>query len=252
MKFVLFLLLAVVTLSPKAQCAPWKQVWETKVPGKPVAAFFHAADGKIYVAAQRSEAKSAVWALSDLGALSTKALLEESGVAGPLRAGGGRLYWAVGEKVISFTPGGERKKEEARVSGEIFDIAVDPKGEVYVAGLRGFFRGEILVDPASSHGLFFLGTDLNWLKDGRAVVSLSSPSPVKICPTSCKWLERAPDGSWITVRGNQVVTVGKKERVLAEGKGIGKPAYVYRRESKDDLLVIPFPDEGMVRAYRSP
>jgi hypothetical protein len=121
-----------------------------------------------------------------------------------------------------------------------------------VAGLRGFFRGGKLVDSASSRGLFFLGTDLHWLKNGGAVVSLTFPSPAKICASNCKWLERAPDGSWITVRGNQVVAVGKKERVLAEGQGIGKPAYVYRRESKDDLLVIPFPDEGMVRAYRGP
>jgi len=250
MKLTFTLLMAVILPSGSAFAA-WKQVWETKVPGRPLAAFFHAADGKIFVATQ-TEKKSAVWAVSDAGTLSEDAIIEEKGNAGPLRAGGGRLYWAVGGKVISFTPEGGKKKEEGKFTDEILDLTVDPKGQVYLAGAKGLLLGEKVIQPKAVHGLLFLAMDLYTLNEGKVVATRNSSSPLTVCAAGCKWLERSPDGSWITVRGNQVVAVGKKETVLAEGKGLGKPAYVYRRESKDDLLIVPYPEEGMVRAFRAP
>lgn len=238
-----------------ALSADWAQQWEAKVPGKPAAAFFSAGNGKIYVSTNLNSGRAAVYALTDTGQLEAKAIIEADGTAGPLRGNGDRILWAAGNQILSFTAEGEKRKVEATAESAPIDLAVDGKGKIFWGLKSGLFTEGKRILGVPVQGLFFWGSDLFLLNDGKALQSAFDPKVKSevICSGQCSGLERIPDGSWLTVKGKNAISAGKGNRILVSGKTVpGKPAYLYRRETKEDLLILPVPGEGVVRAFRAP
>lgn len=229
----------------------WSLAWEVPLDGRPQAAFFSGATGEVIVSVQGTDGRASLQSLSDTGKVVEKRLAVEAGQAGPLRAYGERIYWNVGKKVFSLPLKGGRTKVEAEVGGPLHDIALSRKGELYLAGPSGLMFGDRQLLTLEVNGLFFLGTDLHALQAGKSVVEvMKSESKVKnLCDGSCVGLERASDGTWLTVKGKTVLG-GSNNVLLTLPSAPGRLAYIYRRETRDDLIVLPFPDEGKVRAYK--
>jgi hypothetical protein len=257
---MIFLLMS-LGLSSMAVAASWIETWATEMPGKPVAAFFSASAGKVFVAVDKENAKSALYRLTTSGRLETDAFAEEKGPAGPVRAYGSRVYWVVGDKVFSYLESGKGRRLEAKTGEGIVDLALDAQGRLFLAGVAGVRVHEgaglqagpqpspqgstpPITDPST--GLFFAG-ELFALVDGR--IHSSAGKGEKICSRECRGLERAPDGAWMTTEG---AAVKKGREVLLQSTSVpGRFAYVYQRETRNDLIVLPLPEESRLRAYRA-
>lgn len=232
--------------------AEWKKSWELALDAKPRAAFFSVAEDAVLLSVEKKEAE--MLKISSDGKKREEFLIRKKGAAGPIRAYGDRLYWAVGDKVSSFTLSGAGVKEEGRAHFVIEDLALNRKGEIEVAGAGGVARlGEKKAIPSPAVTGLFQGQDtLYVLQEGKTLLAIPGSSR-PLCSGGCRGLERASDGSWVTVQGNDVIRVGKGREVLVAGKSPpGRIAYVYRRETKDDLIIVPYPDERVVRAFRAP
>jgi hypothetical protein len=240
----------ILLLLPLLAQAAWKEVWQVKLPGTPRAAFYEISSGKILVSAQlsQSQGKEAFVERIDLqGKLEEEPIAKEEGEAGPLRAFGGHVYWALGKKVVSFPAEGGRMKAEGEASFPVLDLALNGKGEVFVAGDGGVGKLGKAYDKPAATGLFFWVTDLFSLREGKSVKGAGKTK--KLCSGDCHGLERAPDGAWITAKGNEVL---KNSKVLVKGASpAGRIAYAYQRDSKYDLLIVPYPEEKTVKAYQA-
>jgi hypothetical protein len=224
-----------------AHAKPWKQVWEVRFDTAPRFAFYDATSSNVLVALDGA----AVRRISLQGEAEKENFAEAEGTPGPMRAYGGRIYWAIGKTIYSFPADGGRLRKEAEASAPVLDLSLDAKGKLFVAGAKGV--GEPKKEyGAAATSLFALSADLFTLRGGN----VSGPAKErKICDQAAFGLERSPDGKWVTVCGKRVSREGE---TLVEGKTKpGRIAYVYRKESQYDLLVVPFPEEKVVRAYQS-
>ncbi len=236
---MLFLFLASVAL------ADWKPVWKLETQGAPKTVFFDASSGKIFLSVESGK-KAWVERISYEGK-SEETIAKGDAPAGPLRAYGGRIYWGAGGKVFSFGPEGEKKKVEAEIPS-ITDIALDAKGILYVASEAGVYsQGKVIFSkPVTS--LLYLQS-LHIFSQGKIIVDSKESL---FC--DCLGLERAPLGGWFTAEGKKIVRRnGKtKEVLLVASSPPGRLGYLYRRETKEDLLLVPRPDGKVLEAYRAP
>ncbi len=190
-----------------------------------------------------------------------KEVAKAPGAPGPLRAFDGNLYWIAGEQVKSFSPEG-KQVNELTISGgqgDPVDIAVG-SGLIYLGMPNGSLlqiigkKTTVAAQGAPISGLFLLADTLFVLRGTRfESLGLSGAKSTKLfCELNCHGLERTSAGQWLTVQAGRVLELegGRAEPLLSTGKEIGRLAYVYRKEAKDDFFVLPFPQDGMIRAYR--
>lgn len=224
-----------------AHAKPWKQVWEVRFEAAPRFAFYDATSSNVLVALDGA----AVRRISLQGEVEKEDFVSTEGAPGPMRAYGGRIYWAIGKQVYSFPADGGRLRKEAEALAEVADISLDAKGKLFVASAKGV--GEPGKEAgAAANALFALSSDLYSLSEG----TVHGPEgKKKICPKPASGLERSSNGKWITICDGQVSREGE---ILAPAAGApGRIAYVYRKESKYDLLIVPYPEEKAVRAFQS-
>jgi hypothetical protein len=244
MHFLLALLFSCAALA-----APWKPAWTLSLPGQPRAAYFFSGDNKILVSLETDDGKAEVLQVSPAGRL-LGTLEETKGEAGPMRSYGDKVYWAVGKEVYSFfgKEGGSFRLEAKRQE-PVTDLALDSKGRLTTGSARG-------LEPAAGRvrgpiaGLFMLGEKLYYLSRGR--VGEVGGKSEKVC-ASCRGLETAQEGGWITVEGDTVIRTGKKKALLAKlPSAPGRIGYLYRLDSSEDLLLVPLPQERQLSAFHHP
>lgn len=229
-----------------ALAAPWKEQWQAAVPGQPRAAYFLVASGEILVASEHEGVSSLLRYATDGQLLGV--FVREEGKAGPIRSYGDRIYWAVAGRIYSYAADGSGRREES-VPGEVNDIAFDSKGKMFVAGPKGVTHDGKSIATGATEGLFNLAGEL-FLLSGGLVRSLSGAGKPEKC-ADCRGLERGSDGRWISAQGRRVLRIGRNSDEMAkENSSLGRFAYVYRKDTKEDLLVIPLPDEKKLKAYR--
>jgi len=241
------------------------ELWSLAFPGAhPQAAFFDAASSALFVSVGDAEG-ARVDRVSLEGKLLKKGVTRAKGAPGSLRAYDGRIYWIAGDQVMSFTDEGTLSLGRLlKENGDPVDLALGRSGAVFVgmsdgsllrleAGLSSVeFRGQPIT------GLFLLEDTLFILRGTRlqsvTLANFSDPesNAASFCSVNCYGLERTSSGYWLTTQKGKVLEVdGTRTKVLlTTGKSLGRPAYVYRKDPKDDFFVIPFPEEGMVRAFR--
>lgn len=239
-----------------------QEIWRLPFPAgdKPVAAFFDAASGAIYVSVQEG-GRARLDRVSLQGKLEKKAVATAKGEPGPLRAFDGKLYWVAGGGVQIVDPKGARSSVPGVPdSAKASDIAVGRDGEVYlVLGQTDLYRisggqAQALRKGKKITGIFLLLDRLYLLSEGKIVSFPAGKEPAlertesKLC--DCAGLERTSAGAWLTVKGGEV-RAGEKA-ILTLKAEIGRPAYVYRMDAAEDFFVLPLPGEGMLRAYRMP
>ena len=217
------------------------------MPKPPKAAFFYVHTGEILVAAGDTEAE--LFRLSHEGKL-LGSFASEKGPPGPIRAFGERVYWIVGGKIVSYSADGKGRKVEGDFPGST-DLAFDSKGRLHVASEAGVEAGGAKVHAEPSSGLFSLGGGLHSLTGKGWIAPLSGGAAVKGC--ACVGLERASNGQWLTADNKGVHSVGKgKETIVKSAYPPGRIGYLYRKDPKEDLLLVPVPEEKRVRAYKAP
>jgi hypothetical protein len=152
--------------------------------------------------------------------------------------------------------------------GQPNDIAV-AKGPVVYVGTSGGYLAHLVRDGIPSQdlkgapitGLFLLSDTLHVLRGKRleefGLSASESPeeSGFSIHNGYCSGLERTSAGDWLTVSGSKVIAVNGKgdAKTLYNGppkSELGRPAYVYRMNTKEDFFVVPFPSLGEIRAYK--
>ncbi len=268
MKIFPWLLASLAFAAPKKPEPPASQeLWSLAFPAaEPVAVFFDAASSSLLVSLAEKGGGGRVDRVTLEGKLDQARVARGEGRPGPLRAFGPQIYWISGPEVRSFGPNGN--VSEGSVPPELgapVDIAVGRGNNIYVGTASGaLYRPvagavrapELRGDPVT--GIFLLddtlyllrGTRLQALRAGAGANPQSSTTP--LCKSQCYGLERTSDGTWLTTRkGGVLEASAKSTRVwLATDARLGRPAYVYRKDSKEDFYVIPFPAEGVVRAYR--
>jgi hypothetical protein len=224
-----------------AHSKPWKQVWEVRFDSAPRFAFYDASSSNVLVALDGASVRR----ISLQGEAEKENIVEREGKPGPLRAYGGRIFWAVDKEIYSFPNDGGRLRKEGESAAVVNDISLNAKGQLFVASEKGVGEPGKEAGAATS-ALFALSSELYSLNGGE----VSGPGrKKKVCDGSALGLERSPDGKWITACGKRVSREGE---VLAEGNTVpGRIAYVYRKESQYDLLIVPFPEEKAVRAYQA-
>jgi hypothetical protein len=192
------------------------------------------------------------WSLE--GKLTQASVASAKGTAGPLRAYDGKVYWAVGNSLWRFVLAEARLELVTEAPGTIADIAIGAGGKVYLGTKEGGLyeksgkRLTLKNQGAEVTGLFFLESSLFVLRE--KTLENAGHSSI-ICSSLCRGLERSSSGAWITASGAKILEVnGKKNRVLANlPEAPGRISYVYRRDPKDDFLVIPLPDSHVLRAF---
>lgn len=248
------LLLSALSFGADAQ-----EIWNLPYPGeKPVAAFFDAASGAIFVSVKEGE-RPRLDRVSLDGKLDRKAVATAKGEPGNLRAFDGKIYWIAGDGVQIVDPKGSRgslahvPQSKARPS----EIAIARDGAVYLAFDNGALyritekKAELAKELKAIRGMVLLENQLHILVEKELVtLSLEKNLAKKESFCDCTGLERSSRGTWLTAQGGRVLE-GKKA-LLTLKKELGRPAYVYRMDPSQDFFVLPFPSEGMLRAYRMP
>ena len=251
------MILLTLIFSLVAQAAPWVQRWEASLDGKPRAAFFDAGKASLLVAVEKKNGNAELLRFSLSGKPEEDAVAEAKGVPGPLRAYGDQLFWLVGGRLLSFSEKG-RSLSVPKIFDEnapYTDVTVVRGGKAVVVGEKGLVR-EDRVEPAHAGGMGVYQhlDDLYVLAEGRRLQKVGSKGGENLCEKACRWLELGSDGAWFTVEGKRLLRQppGKKRETFLEfSSEPGRPAYVFQKDSKDDLILVPFPDEGKVRAYRA-
>ncbi len=254
---ILFGLIVSLVASLTAQAAPWVQRWDTSVDGKPRAAFFDAGKASLLIAVEKTDGKAELLRFSLSGKPGEDAVAKAKGVPGPLRAYGDQLFWLVGGRLLSFSEKG-RSLSVAKIFDEnapFTDVTVVRGGKPVAVGEKGLVsEGKVEPAHAGATGVYQHLDDLHVLAGGRRLQMVGAKGGETLCETTCRWLERGSDGAWFTVDGKRLLRhpAGKKsETFLDFSSEPGRPAYVFQKDPKDDLILVPFPDEGKVRAYRA-
>jgi hypothetical protein len=260
MRLMAALFLALTAFSAEKPGVNPTELWALEFPGaSPEAVFFDAASGALFVSL-RAGASARVDRVSLGGRREKEAVARAEGAPGPLRAFDGALYWIAGDQVRSFGPSGNRiaTKSVPEGHGGAVDIALGPSGQIYLGMGDGpvlrLEDGKTTVESKGGavSGLFLLESTLYVLRGARLQLLKEGKRRMEDFCQDCRWLERTSAGRWLTVRGKEILEIaGTRHRVLlAPGKGIGRPAFVFRKDPKEDFFVLPFPGEGAVRAYR--
>lgn len=264
----MFLSLCFSIFAIAAAPGPMKEKWTVDFPkADPAAAFFDVASSQIFVSLS-TEGGARLDAITLDGKVAKKRVHRGSGAAGPLRAHGGKIYWVTGNTLRRLNPDGSKAEVVGSVPsslGRVTDLAIARDGTVFAAtGSGAIYRltpreGTVLHRGASIGGLFLLNSTLHVLRGGELqmieVGGIDTASTSRmLCTGICHGLERTSGGDWVTAEGKVIREVGPHTaRVLLEASVVpGRFAYVYQRDPKDDLLVVPFPAMNQVRAYRLP
>jgi hypothetical protein len=265
---LLFAALALAATPAKDTVPLWSLAFKGE---SPMAAFFDAASGSLFVSVRSGNGESGhIAKVSQAGKLEKLAFAVAEGAPGALRAFDGKIYWILGNQVQSS--GGAGVLSEGSVAQELgilSDIAVDRRGVIYVgtsAGnlvriSAGAVRAEQKGLPIT--GLFLYQDTLEILRGARLQsVTLSAAGAnvdvgsVPFCEKKCRGIERTSTGKWLTVSGPQVIEVNGQGssrtlyRASSVRSSLGRPAYVYQMNPEDDFFVVPFPAEGVIRAFR--
>jgi hypothetical protein len=237
-----------------------QEKWTFKVDGVPRAVFFEAENGRVLVSVEDG-ASARLDQLDLQGQLKKKGIAQAEGMAGPLRAHFGEIYWVAGRKILKITGGKQQPVAEVPATCRaVSDLTVTRQGKILL-GCRG---GQVLAFepgvklPAAGKpvtGLFLLDSVLYVLRgeklgpfdlEGKALAGR------KLGGNPCYGLERSSAGNWISVCRNTVMEFGpKKARVLLPAEGeLGRIGYIYDREPKNDLLLVPFTSAREIRAYK--
>jgi|GEM_PF-5005428 len=243
-----------------------QQIWELDYAGEhPVAAFFDAASGAMYVSVKDSNGRGRLDRVSLEGKLEKRGMATAPGVPGPMRAHDGKIYWAAGSSVQIVDPKGARSSLPGMqpMLDAVRAIAVDGKGMVYVLQSDKMIFAISNLDPKLFlHGEgffgFFLLLDRLYIAKKKEIISLTlddiakSRSPRVEGPfCDCRYLERTSAGTWLTTRKNEVL-VDRQPILTLKTESIGHPAYVFRMDPSQDFFVLPLSDQGKLRAYRMP
>ncbi|MGZ3652235.1 MAG: hypothetical protein ACXVB9_22035 [Bdellovibrionota bacterium] len=251
--------------------APSKPLWTVQFAGKrPRAAFFDATSSSLIVSLGDKNGEGGSLARVALtGKVENEKLARSKGTPGAIRGFGGKLYWISGNLVESKSDEGILTEGTIpKELGDATDVAVGRKGEIYVGTSSGnlvrISNGAVtsILKGLPISGLFILPDTLHILRRRRLQsISLSAAEPepqaaqIAFCAKDCHGLERTSSGNWLTVSGARVLEVNGKgnARVLYSGEPkteLGRPAYVYHMETSEDFYVVPFPAEGVIRAFR--
>ena len=232
-----------------------KEKWSAKVEGgEPVAVFFDAATASVFASVKTSSG-ARVDQFSAEGQLLRKNVVRASGSAGALRAYDGKIYWVAGDSLWRFAPGARRAEKVAKLpAAGVRDLAVDKDGKVYYATHAS---GTTVGKGADATAVLLLEKDLFILRGGELFVaeqgSQAERTHLLLCKSTapCQGLERSSGGAWIVAEGSELKSVSAKEnRVVATLPSVpGRLGYIYRKDAKEDLVVIPFPDAHTIRAY---
>jgi hypothetical protein len=252
-------------LALQVQAAVLVEKWSVTIKdGSPVAAFFDAGSGSVFVSV--SEGKQARLDRFDLtGKLLKQGIAEAEGRAGPMRAHFGKIYWTAGFTIWSLDPITEKKgkvKNIAEGTGDITDFTVARDGTIYVSLSKGMLletnkeSSQVRAEGEPITGLFLLDTELYMVKTHQlqaySLTTQKLGAKKNFCHSDCLGLEKASSGSWITAEGNKLREIKEKaNRVLLDAKEpLGRLGYIYDREPKEDMVIIPFPASKTLRAYR--
>ncbi len=152
--------------------------------------------------------------------------------------------------------------------GQPIDIAGGRGPVIYVGTTGGYLAHLVTGGPPSQDlkgapitGMFLLQNTLHLLRGrrleefGLSAGAAPEESGLNVCDRKCGGLERTSAGNWLTVSGNRVLAVNGRAdaRTLYRASPkteLGRPAYVYRMNTKEDFFVLPFPSIGEIRAYR--
>lgn len=236
-----------------------EEKWTYKVDGIPRAAFFDAETASVWVLAER-DGSTVLDQLDLKGNIRKKGAAKAEGKPGPLRAHFGQLYWVAGQKILRLTNGKQDQVQDVPTEcGVVSDLTISREGKV----LLGCSSGRVLamepgvkLPPAGKPvtGLFLLDTVLYILrgKNLDAFDLKGNPFPTKkLCRESCFGLERGSAGYWLSVTQNSVVEFSKPVRnLLRAHEVLGRIGYIYDREPKEDLLLVPFSEAKEIRAYK--
>lgn len=263
--FLASMAIAAPKKTAKADAAP-KELWSLSFEkAKPEAVFFDVSKGALYVSlAEGDTARLDLVSLA--GKLEQTAVNRGKGKPGPMRVFDDQLFWIVGQQVLSFGVGGTVPIGTVPADlGNPVDIAVGRGRAVHVGTTSGTLyrlqsgEGTRVLTGQPISGLFLLENTLYILRGTALQTFALSPEAdieskvTPLCSKPCQGLERSSSGAWISVQKDRLVEIsGTKERTLLKsGQAMGRPAYVYRKDPKDDFFVVPFPEEGVIRAYRS-
>lgn len=255
-------------LALSACASPLTEKWSAKVEdGEPVAAFFDVSSAHLFVSVKEEGDSARIDRFDLSGKLVKKGIARAHGLAGNLRAHSGKIYWVAGQTVWRFQPETARREKVGEIPGKLGeprDLAVTRNGEVLVGLSDGVLyslaeEGKIRARGASIGGMFLLDNILYILRETKLEpFDLSGKnqgvlSPV--CRKKCSGLEKTSSGSWITAEEPGLREFSakspKSNRILLEtNETLGRFAYVYERDTANDLLIVPFSSEKSLRAFR--
>jgi hypothetical protein len=250
---ILALLFSVLALAAEPQV-----LWSLPYPGeKPVAVFFDATSGALFVSVKEGE-RARLDRVSLDGKIEKKGLATAKGEPGPLRAFDGKLYWIAGSAVQIVDPkGGRGSMPNVPEKSLATDIAISRDGAVFLAFRDGSLyrlkekRAELLKQGKPIRALLLLQDQLHVLRAGALeTMSLAKSEEASEAFCDCTGLERSSRATWLTVQGPKVLE-GKRPLLTLKTE-IGRLAYVYRMNTDEDFFVLPLPAERIVRAYRMP
>ncbi len=230
--------------------------------GKPTAVFFDVQTTSLFVSVNAG-AQARVDQFSVDGKRLKKGVLQKKGVAGPLRTFAERLYWIVGQEVLRWSE--EQGQEVIGVLpadlGQPTDLAVGSKERVFVGSSGGALyllpEKKVVAPGAPITGLFLL-VDRLFLLRGKDLESVRVASDfarkqeIKNFCGSCVGIERSSEGTWLTVDSEGIREVGVKGGTVFSPlpELAGRLAYLYRKDPKDDQVIVPLPKAGELRAFR--
>lgn len=230
---ILFSLLAQIALAAPAK--GWKIFWETPVAdGRPVAVLFHAQEDSLLVAVAEAGGGARVDQYSLDGTRQKTGLVRAKGAPGVLRAFDGQLYWRLDGSVAAFS----------LKDGKPLPAPAAAKGSDFVV------TGQGAVLSAEKGGLFLLVNELYTL-EGNRVRRAGEKSGERVCARECVGLWRSSAGAWLTLEGRALLESrgGRFQPLLKLAERASSIAYVYRKDAKEDLIVVALPS-GKLVGYR--
>jgi hypothetical protein len=230
----------ILLLMPFLAHAAWPVSFEIALEETPRAVAFDAGRRALLVALDDGKGNAHVDQYSLAGKLEKKGLVKASGTAGPLRTYGEKIFWLVSNRLVDETA------KPLEFYGD--DVTVMRGGNPATAGAKGLMglaaQGP---DLKNATGIYQKNDAFFVLHDGDQLSEAGKIGQQKICPKDCRWLEINSKGEWLTVGGNEIFRAGKAWLKLPSAPG--RPAYIFRKETKEDFIVVPFPAEKKVRAY---
>jgi hypothetical protein len=243
------------SLLAHAALPAWENTFDIAVEGKPRAVFFDAGTSSLLISLD-ANGGARVDRYSLEGKLQEKGTMKAAGEAGALRAYDVNLYWIAGGKLIASGPHGKALAlSEAFAPGNFTDVTVLRGGKPLAVGPAGVTSAEMAnAGYPQATGVYQYLNDVYVLFAGGKLTRLGEKKSEKVCK-DCRWLERTSAGDWLFVEGKKLIrhVTGKKSFPFLEfSSAPGRPAYVFQKDPADDLVLVPLPEEGKVKAFRAP